>query len=332
MKFADLFGAARDLGADLLATGHYVVARDDGRGGQALYRAADPDRDQSYFLFATTREQLKRLRFPLGAMPKPEVRELARRFGLINADKPDSQDICFVPAGHYSDMIERLMPGASAPGDIVHIDGRVLGRHAGIVHYTIGQRRGLGIAATEPLYVVALDAPRSRVVVGPRSALAKTRLKLRDVNWIGDGELAGRAGRRTPRSARACARPGRPPRRSSCRRARSISSSPKAASPPGRPASSTSSSTRARACWAAASSPHPEICRGEQWPRSTRNSVLGIKRKAPLVHEIGQNIDDLSAPELAERIGLLKAEIERLERAIEARQATRSAAHAAFKL
>ncbi len=191
MKFADLFAAARDLGADLLATGHYVVARDDGHGGQALYRAADPDRDQSYFLFATTRDQLHRLRFPLGAMPKPEVRELARRFGLINAEKADSQDICFVPAGHYSEMIERLMPGASAPGDIVHADGRVLGRHAGIVHYTIGQRRGLGVAATEPLYVVALDAARGRVVVGPRAALAKTRLKLRDVNWIGDGEVTG---------------------------------------------------------------------------------------------------------------------------------------------
>ncbi len=191
MKFADLFAAARDLGADLLATGHYVVARDDGRGGRALYRAADRERDQSYFLFATTRDQLMRLRFPLGAMPKPEVRELARRFGLANADKADSQDICFVPAGHYSDMIERLMPGAAAPGDIVHVDGRVLGHHAGIVHYTIGQRRGLGVAATEALYVVALDAARGRVVVGPRSALARTRLRLREVNWIGDGQLAG---------------------------------------------------------------------------------------------------------------------------------------------
>ena len=190
MKFADLFAAARDLGADLLATGHYVVARDDGHGGRALYRAADPERDQSYFLFATTREQLTRLRFPLGAMPKPEVRELARRLGLVNAEKADSQDICFVPAGHYSDMIERLMPGAAIPGDIVHVNGRVLGRHAGIVHYTIGQRRGLGVAATEPLYVVALDAARGRVVVGPRSALARTRLRLREVNWIGEGELA----------------------------------------------------------------------------------------------------------------------------------------------
>ena len=148
MKFADLFAAARDLGADFLATGHYVIARDDGRGGQALYRAADADRDQSYFLFATTRDQLMRLRFPLGEMPKPEVRELARKYGLINAEKADSQDICFVPAGHYSDMIERLLPGASISGDIVHVDGRVLGRHAGIVHYTIGQRRGLGVAAT----------------------------------------------------------------------------------------------------------------------------------------------------------------------------------------
>ena len=190
MKFADLFAAATDLGADLLATGHYVMGRDDGRGAQALFRAADPDRDQSYFLFATTRDQLRRLRFPLGGMAKPEVRELARRFGLINAEKADSQDICFVPAGHYSDMIERLMPGASEPGDIVHVDGRVLGRHAGIVHYTIGQRRGIGVAATTPLYVVALDAARRQVVVGPRAALAKTRLKLRDVNWIGDGELA----------------------------------------------------------------------------------------------------------------------------------------------
>ena len=186
MKFADLFGAARDLGADLLATGHYVVAR----GGQALYRAADPERDQSYFLFATTREQLQWLRFPLGGMPKTQVRDLARRFGLINAEKADSQDICFVPAGHYSDMIERLMPGAATPGDIVDVDGSVRGRHAGIVNYTIGQRRGLGIASVQPLYVVALDAKGGRVIVGPRSALAQTRVKLRAVNWIGDGELA----------------------------------------------------------------------------------------------------------------------------------------------
>ena len=191
MKFEDLFAAANDLGADLLATGHYVVSRDDGHGGRALYRAADPERDQSYFLFATTRDQLRRLRFPLGGLPKARVRELARRHGLINADKVDSQDICFVPAGHYSDMIERLLPGASAPGDVVHVDGRAIGRHPGIIHYTIGQRRGLGITATEPLYVVALDAANARVIVGPRAALARTRLRLREVNWIGEGELSG---------------------------------------------------------------------------------------------------------------------------------------------
>ena len=127
MKFADLFAAANDLGADLLATGHYVVSRDDGRGGRALFRAADPDRDQSYFLFATTRAQLQRLRFPLGTLPKARVREIAREYGLVIAEKADSQDICFVPSGHYTDMIERLMPGASVPGEIVNINGRVLG-------------------------------------------------------------------------------------------------------------------------------------------------------------------------------------------------------------
>jgi tRNA-uridine 2-sulfurtransferase len=190
MKFADLFAAASDLGADLLATGHYVVSRDDERGGRALYRAADSDRDQSYFLFATTRAQLRRLRFPLGTMPKTRVRELAREYGLEIAEKADSQDICFVPSGHYTDMIERLMPGASVPGEIVHVDGRALGRHNGVVHYTIGQRRGIGVAAAEALYVVALDAAKARVVVGPRSSLAVARLRLRDVNWIGEGEIA----------------------------------------------------------------------------------------------------------------------------------------------
>jgi tRNA-specific 2-thiouridylase len=190
MKFVDLFEAARDLGADLIATGHYVVSADDGEGGRALYRAADSDRDQSYFLFATTRGQLQRLRFPLGAMPKAEVRALAREFDLTVADKADSQDICFVPTGHYSEIVERLKPGASEPGEIVHIDGRVLGRHQGILHYTIGQRRGIGVAAAEPLYVVALDAERARVLVGPRLALAIARVNLRDFNWIGPGAIA----------------------------------------------------------------------------------------------------------------------------------------------
>jgi tRNA-specific 2-thiouridylase len=190
MKFADLFDAANDLGADLLVTGHYAVIRGDRRGERALYRAADPDRDQSYFLFNTTRDQLRRLRFPLGSMPKARVRELAREHGLAIAEKADSQDICFVPSGHYTDIIERLMPGASVPGEIVDASGRALGRHNGVVHYTIGQRRGLGVAAAEALYVIALDAANARVVVGPRSSLAVTRIKLRDINWIGEGEIA----------------------------------------------------------------------------------------------------------------------------------------------
>ena len=190
IKFADLFKTARDLGADVLATGHYVVSKDDGGGGRALYRALDADRDQSYFLFATNREQLAMLRFPLGGLPKPRVRELARQYGLAIAQKPDSQDICFVPSGKYSEMIERLAPDAANPGEIVHIDGRVLGRHAGIIHYTIGQRRGLGIAAADPLYVTGLDAAMAQVIVGPREALEKRRIVLRDINWIGDGELA----------------------------------------------------------------------------------------------------------------------------------------------
>jgi tRNA-specific 2-thiouridylase len=189
IKFADLFETARDLGADVLATGHYVVSRDSGAGRRALYRAADSERDQSYFLFATTHEQLAMLRFPLGGLPKARVRELARAQGLAIAEKADSQDICFVPSGRYSQMIERLMPGAAVPGDIVHVDGRVLGRHSGIIHYTIGQRRGIGVAAGEPLYVTALDAASARVVVGPREALAMRRIRLRDVNWLGDEPL-----------------------------------------------------------------------------------------------------------------------------------------------
>jgi tRNA-specific 2-thiouridylase len=191
IKFADLFETAADLGADALATGHYVASRPDGRGGRALYRAADPDRDQSYFLFATTHEQLEFLRFPLGDLPKAEVRGLAREFGLAVADKPDSQDICFVPSGKYTDVIERLRPGAAEPGDIVHLDGRILGRHAGVIHFTIGQRRGLGIgsgaAGGEPLYVVRLDPKRRRVIVGPRAALSTRVVHLREVNWIGEG-------------------------------------------------------------------------------------------------------------------------------------------------
>ncbi len=189
IKFHDLLHTARDLGAAVLATGHYVASRALPGGGRALYRAREAERDQSYFLFATTRAQLDLLRFPLGDRTKAETRELARRFGLSVADKQDSQDICFVPTGHYADIIERLRPGAAGPGEIVDLDGRVLGRHDGIIHFTVGQRRGLGLATGSPLYVVRLDAASRRVVVGPREALRTSRIKLRDLNWLGDGTI-----------------------------------------------------------------------------------------------------------------------------------------------
>ena len=168
VKFRDLVATARELGADALATGHYV-RRVAGADGAELHRAADPARDQSYFLFATTAEQLDYLRFPLGDLPKDETRALARRFALPVAAKPDSQDICFVPSGRYAQLVERLRPEAAEPGDIVHVDGTVLGRHDGIIHFTIGQRRGLGIGTGEPLYVVRLEPETKRVIVGPKS-------------------------------------------------------------------------------------------------------------------------------------------------------------------
>jgi tRNA-specific 2-thiouridylase len=196
VKFRDLLATARELGADALATGHYA-RRIDGAAGPELHRAADPARDQSYFLFATTREQLGLLRFPLGGLPdKQATRALAQRFGLEVADKPDSQDICFVPQGRYAAVIERLRPGAAEPGDIVHVDGTVLGHHRGIIHYTIGQRRGIGVggrAGTEDgagaLYVIALDAGRRRVIVGPRAALAVAAIELAEVNWLDTAPL-----------------------------------------------------------------------------------------------------------------------------------------------
>jgi tRNA-specific 2-thiouridylase len=189
IKFRDLLKTARELGAQALATGHYVASRRLAHRARALTCAADSDRDQSYFLFATTREQLEYLRFPLGDMTKPEVRELARRFSLEVADKHDSQDICFVPSGRYTDIISRLKPNAMEPGDIVDLDGRMLGTHQGIAHFTIGQRKGLGIASGHPLYVLKLDAAARRVVVGPREALRMDRIALRDINWIGDDAL-----------------------------------------------------------------------------------------------------------------------------------------------
>jgi tRNA-specific 2-thiouridylase len=193
VKFADLLKTAKDLGADALATGHYVQRR-VGAGGRAeLHQPADMDRDQSYFLFATTQEQIDYLRFPLGGMPKSDVRKLADEFGLTVATKPDSQDICFVPQGKYVDVVARLRPTAHTPGDIVHIDGTVLGQHTGIINYTIGQRRGLDVGGrmgtdSEPLYVVRLEPETHRVIVGPRSALARTSVFIRDVNWL-DGPI-----------------------------------------------------------------------------------------------------------------------------------------------
>ncbi len=184
VKFSDLYAAAKDLGASALATGHYIASR-PGPTGWEMVRAVDAERDQSYFLFATTREQLDFLRFPLGGMTKPEVRALAAAFGLEVEAKPDSQDICFVPSGRYAGIIEKLRPDAGAPGDIVHVDGRVLGRHNGIIHYTIGQRRGLGVATGEPLFVVRLNAVANEVIVGPREALQCHWMTLRDVNWLG---------------------------------------------------------------------------------------------------------------------------------------------------
>jgi tRNA-uridine 2-sulfurtransferase len=184
LKFGELLGTAATLGAEALATGHYVQ-RVDGSRGPELRRAHDTDRDQSYFLFSTTSAQLAKLVFPLGGLAKPDVRALAHAFGIAVADKADSQDICFVPAGRYTDVIERLKPGAADPGDIVHVDGRVLGQHGGIVHFTVGQRKGLGIAAGEPLFVIRLDPAKRRVIVGPRSHLGVNRIRLRGVNWLG---------------------------------------------------------------------------------------------------------------------------------------------------
>ena len=199
VKFADLLDTALDLGADAMATGHYVASRARGDGRRALFRAREASRDQSYFLYATTQAQLDVLRFPLGGLTKAETRALARGFGLAVAEKADSQDICFVPSGRYSDLIARLRPDAGQGGDIVDLSGRVLGRHAGIMNFTVGQRRGLGLAEStagngEPLFVVRLDAAQARVVVGPRAALGTAAVRLRAVNWLGDGEFqAGRA-------------------------------------------------------------------------------------------------------------------------------------------
>ncbi|HEX6375222.1 MAG TPA: tRNA 2-thiouridine(34) synthase MnmA [Allosphingosinicella sp.] len=191
VKFTDLLALARDLGADCLATGHYV-RRIAGPQGPELHRAADPARDQSYFLFATTRDQLDDLRFPLGGLPKPAVRDLARELGLVVADKPDSQDICFVPNGDYASEVKKVRPEAARPGEIVDLDGRVLGGHAGLIHFTVGQRRGLDIGGqAEPLYVVRLEPETRRVVVGPKAALAVRAARLSALNWLGETQREG---------------------------------------------------------------------------------------------------------------------------------------------
>ncbi len=193
VKFKDLLETARDLDADCMATGHYIQRKVGARGAE-LHMAADAARDQSYFLFSTTAEQLDFLRFPLGHLAsKSETRALASEHGLMVADKPDSQDICFVPNGNYAEVIEKLRPGAAEPGDIVHADGRVLGTHKGVIHYTIGQRRGLGIGGLdEPLYVVRLDVDKKHVVVGPKEMLSTRIVPVREINWLGDAPLISR--------------------------------------------------------------------------------------------------------------------------------------------
>lgn len=190
VKFKDLLETAKDLEADCMATGHYIQ-RKTGPNGAELHCAADANRDQSYFLFSTTPDQLEYLRFPLGHLPsKNDTRALAEKYGLSVADKPDSQDICFVPNGDYAAVIRKLRPEAANPGDIVDADGTVLGHHEGVINYTIGQRRGLGIGGlADPLYVVHLDAEKAQVVVGPKSMLATRTVPLREINWLGDAPL-----------------------------------------------------------------------------------------------------------------------------------------------
>ena len=195
VKFKDLLATARDLDADCMATGHYIQRKVG--AGPELHCAADANRDQSYFLFSTTPEQLEFLRFPLGHLPsKDATRKLAAKYGLAVADKPDSQDICFVPNGNYASVIEKLRPGVAEPGEIVDVEGNVLGEHRGVIHYTIGQRRGLGIGGlADPLYVVRLDVDKRQVVVGPKDLLATRTIPVREINWLGDGAFTDQAER-----------------------------------------------------------------------------------------------------------------------------------------
>ena len=268
VKFADLLATAKELGADALATGHYIRSQANSApehpGRRALFRPVDAERDQSYFLFATTQEQIDYLRFPLGGLSKAETRALAEEMGLVVAKKADSQDICFVPQGKYSDIINKLKPNAALAGEIVHLDGRVLGSHDGILHYTIGQRRGIGVATGEPLYVVHLDARSRRVIVGPKEALETHRVYLRDINWLGDGDICDDARRRlclfrqgplhAPAGAGASCMPMQAASMSNFRKARR-------ASRPARPARSIPRPARTPASMAAVSSSAPSVNR-----------------------------------------------------------------------
>jgi tRNA-specific 2-thiouridylase len=204
VKFKDLLEMSKSLNAEAMVTGHYV-RREGGIENAQLHRAIDHSRDQSYFLFTTTQDQLDYLRFPLGGMPKFETRQHAERFGLDVADKPDSQDICFVPDGKYASLVEKLRPGALEEGNITHVDGTVLGRHKGIINFTVGQRKGLGISSPEPLYVVKLDPESHTVIVGPHEALATTKIQIREVNWLGGQSPEG------PTEAQVKVRSTRPP-------------------------------------------------------------------------------------------------------------------------
>lgn len=188
VKFTDLMNKAKELDADLLVTGHYV-RRVMGESGAELHAGRDPRRDQSYFMFSMTPEQLSFLRFPLGAMDKDETRKLAHNYRLPVASKPDSQDICFVPDGKYQDVVRKLRPDALIPGDIIDLDGKVLGNHSGIINYTIGQRRGLDISAPDPLYVLRIEPKTARVVVGPKEALKRCSLMIQNLNWLGPGDI-----------------------------------------------------------------------------------------------------------------------------------------------
>ena len=188
VKFDDLYKTAKDLGADALVTGHYILTN-EGKNGRQMFRAKDIKKDQSYFLFKTTKEQLDFLRFPLGSFKKDEIREIAREIGLAVSEKPDSQDICFVPNGKYSEVLKKINPDNLKPGLLLDTSGNVLGNHEGIVNFTVGQRRGLGISSGDPLYVVKIDAENQNVVVGSKEDLKKRNIQIRDLNWIGDEKL-----------------------------------------------------------------------------------------------------------------------------------------------